>query len=240
MFRFKPTFIDESDDEEGNGVAGLSYEERVVAHAEQVLRTQRCMGVDEVARGCLYGDVVCAAVVLPQDTSCFHADPRWALIKDSKKLTEKRRKEAAEYVRSIAVVWGIGSATAQEIDATNILKATMVAMHRAIDDAVAKVAATGETPMDALLIDGQFFTPYGSVSHVCIPKGDAKFKCIAAASILAKVHHDEVLLERLQREPELNKYDLAKNKGYGTQKHLAALRTHGATNDHRRSFRGVL
>jgi ribonuclease HII len=195
--------------------------------------TRFVAGVDEVARGTFIGPVVSACVVLPHT----FADETFKQIKDSKKLSEKKRTELAEYIKTNAITYGIGVASVEEIDDINILHATMRAMHRAIDEAYKKRS------FEKLLIDGQYFkgyTPPGEDSELldyeCIPKGDAHYLSIAAASILAKDYHTKLINTMVDEYPELLLYDIKKNKGYGTPKHLAAIRTHGITAFHRKSF----
>jgi ribonuclease HII len=143
----------------------------------------------------------------------------------------------AEYIKQHAVTYGIGSATNEEIDATNILAATMKAMHRAINEAYKK------HQFDELKIDGPHFKGYcppgmdeDILPHECVIKGDSKYLNIAAASILAKNHHDTMFLQLIDDNPELEKYDLRKNQGYGTVKHMEAIRNYGITRFHRKSF----
>jgi ribonuclease HII len=193
-------------------------------------------GVDESNRGGLIYDVVAACVVLPNDISRF-PDDKYKQIKDSKKLTPKKRAELAEYIKTIAVTYGIGTASNIEIDDTNILCATMKAMHRAINEAYKKKA------FDCLLIDGTHFNIYvppgidkEPLQHKCVIKGDAKYLNIAAASILAKHYHDTMFLKLIDENPELEKYDLRKNQGYGTARHLAAIQKYGITKFHRKTF----
>jgi ribonuclease HII len=190
-------------------------------------------GVDEVARGTFIGPVVAACVVLPRVIT----DDKFKQIKDSKKLSEKKRTELALFIRDNAITYGIGTASVEEIDSINILHATMRAMHRAIDEAYKKHS------FDKLLIDGQYFkgyTPPGMdnemLDYECIPKGDMHYLSIAAASIIAKDYHTTLINAMVEEHQELAIYDIKKNKGYGTPKHLSAIRTHGITRFHRRSF----
>jgi ribonuclease HII len=190
-------------------------------------------GVDESNRGGLIYDVVASCVVLPS----IFPDDKYKQIKDSKKLSAKKRKELSEYIKEIAITYGIGTATNEEIDNTNILIATMKAMHRAIDQAYKKHR------FDKLKIDGPHFNgfiPAGMdaepLSFECVVKGDSKHLNIAAASILAKHHHDTMFLQLIDENPELEKYDLRKNQGYGTPKHLEAIKKYGITRFHRKSF----
>ena len=195
--------------------------------------TRFVAGVDEVARGTLIGPVVAACVVLPHTFT----DDTFKQIKDSKKLSEKKRTELTEFIKTYAITYGIGVASVEEIDDINILHATLRAMHRAIDEAYKKHR------FEKLLIDGQYFKGYSPpgeeselLDYECIPKGDAHYLSIAAASIIAKDYHTNLINEMVGEHPELMLYDIKKNKGYGTPKHLAAIRTHGITGFHRKSF----
>jgi len=190
-------------------------------------------GVDEVARGTLIGPVIAACVVLPH----VFPDDIYKDIKDSKKLSEKKRAYLAEYIKKNAITYGIGEATVEEIDNINILNATMKAMLRAVDEAYKK------HPFDKLLIDGPYFkgyTPPGVDSELldyeCIPKGDMHYLSIAAASIVAKDYHTKLINDLIVKHPELNLYEIKKNKGYGTAKHLDAINKNGITDLHRKTF----
>ena len=178
-------------------------------------------GLDEAGRGCLAGPVVAAAVML---------DPHKPIagLNDSKKLSPARRAELAIAIKANALAWAIGEASATEIDAINIYKAAMLAMHRA-------VAALAQNPA-MLLIDGNRFIPYPNLPHACFVKGDGRYQAIAAASILAKTHRDALMLELHQAHPA---YGWATNKAYCTQTHRLALLHHGPTAEHRQSFRLV-
>lgn len=181
--------------------------------------TQLVAGVDEVGRGCLSGPVVAAVVILPDGFS----DPR---IKDSKKIKSiKKREEAEKIIFENAIAWGIGASTPQEIDQINILQATFLAMKRAID-------SCSKAPTK-LLIDGDKFPGYKDIPYECVIKGDSKFQCISAASILAKTHRDR-LMNELSRE--FPKYLWERNVGYGTEDHIKAIRELGITKYHRKSF----
>lgn len=190
-------------------------------------------GVDESNRGGLIYDVVASCVVLPLE----FPDEKYKEIKDSKKLSAKKRAELYEYIINNAITYGIGTASNIEIDETNILIATMKAMHRAIDIAYKKYK------FDKLKIDGNYFngyTPAGIDSELleyeCIIKGDAKYLNIAAASIIAKHYHDTMLIKLVDENPELEKYGLRQNQGYGTAKHIEAIRKYGITQYHRKTF----
>ena len=175
-------------------------------------------GCDEAGRGCLAGPVVAGAVILPPDFDCPELD-------DSKKLTEKKRYQLRELIMKEALAYGIGIVTAQEIDEINILKASFLAMHRALDQL--------QVRPEFLLIDGNRFTPYRDLKHVCIVGGDAKYQAIAAASILAKTTRDDMMLEYDIQHPE---YHWKKNKGYPTPDHKKAIAEHGLTELHRKTF----
>lgn len=175
-------------------------------------------GCDEAGRGCLAGPVVAAAVILPKK---FKNE----LLNDSKQLTEKRRYELRPIIEKEAVAWAVGIVDNHEIDEINILKASFLAMHRALDQL--------NTSPQSILVDGNRFTPYKDIQYHCIIKGDGKFLSIAAASVLAKTYRDDIMLELAKKHPE---YDWQQNKGYPTKKHREAIRIHGTTSFHRMSF----
>ncbi len=175
-------------------------------------------GCDEAGRGCLAGPVVAAAVILPSN---YKHD----ILNDSKKLTKKQRDELRPEVEEHAIAWSIGIATHQEIDKINILNASFLAMHRAIDQLRNKP--------EYLLIDGNRFTAYPEIPHRCIVKGDSKYYSIAAASILAKTHRDELMEKLAESHPE---YHWNTNVGYPTKQHRCAIKDFGITPYHRRSF----
>ena len=175
-------------------------------------------GCDEAGRGCLAGDVYAAAVILPPD---FKNE----LLNDSKQLNEAQRYRLREVIQKEAVSWAVGIVTAEEIDKINILRASILAMHRAVDKL--------DTCPEHLLIDGNKFTPYPGITHNTVVKGDATFMSIAAASILAKTYRDDYMLAIAKEYPM---YDWQSNKGYPTAKHRAAIREYGATPYHRMSF----
>jgi ribonuclease HII len=190
-------------------------------------------GVDEVARGTFIGPVVAACVVLPNKFT----DDTYKDIKDSKKLSSKKREILANYIKNVCITYGIGLASQKEIDDINILNATMKAMHRAVDEAYKK------HPFNKILVDGPLFKGYipngddkDIIEHICIPKGDANYLTIAAASIIAKDHHTKMIYEMVEKNPILNIYDVKNNKGYGTAKHLKAIKENGITEFHRKTF----
>jgi ribonuclease HII len=175
-------------------------------------------GIDEAGRGCLAGPVVSAAVILPEGFT-------HPLIKDSKKLSPKKRKEAYHIIMENAVSVGIGIVSAEQIDKINILQATFQSMHAAISD-------LNILPTE-LLIDGDRFPGYKDIPYECIIKGDSKVPCISAASIIAKVTRDE-LMEKLA--PEFSAYKWESNFGYGTADHMKALEEIGLSIHHRKTF----
>jgi ribonuclease HII len=176
-------------------------------------------GCDEAGRGCIAGPLFAAAVILPED---FHHP----MLDDSKKLTARKRDQLREVIEGEAVSFGLGVATEREIDEINILNASFLAMHRALENLQAEPAF--------LLIDGNRFRPYGSTPFACIVKGDGIYASIAAASILAKTHRDEHMEKLHRHHPE---YGWIRNKGYPTREHRKAILELGPADCHRRSFR---
>ena len=175
-------------------------------------------GCDEAGRGCLAGSVYAAAVILPTDYT--NAD-----LNDSKKLTEKQRYRLREAIERDALAWAVGVVTPEEIDKINILNASLLAMHRALD-------ALKLRP-EAVIVDGNRFRPYHGLPYSTIVKGDGKYLAIAAASILAKTYRDDYMNRLAEEYPQ---YDWRSNKGYPTKKHREAIREHGITPYHRRSY----
>ena len=176
-------------------------------------------GCDEAGRGCLAGPVYAAAVILPKN---FQHD--W--LTDSKQLTENQRYQLRTVIESEALCWAIGVVEPAEIDKINILNASFLAMHRAIDQLSIQPSS--------LLIDGNRFKPYRKIPHHCIIKGDGKFLSIAAASILAKTYRDDQMKKLSEQYPV---YSWSQNKGYPTKAHREAIRKHGVSGFHRKSFR---
>ena len=176
-------------------------------------------GCDEAGRGCLAGPVFAAAVILPEGY-CNE------LLNDSKKLTEHRRDKLRAIIERDALAWAVGVVTAEEIDHINILNASFLAMHRAVDALTVRP--------EHLLIDGNRFKPYHDTPHTCIVKGDGKMMSIAAASILAKTHRDEFMARIHEEFPQ---YAWNINKGYPTKAHRAAISQYGPSPYHRKSFR---
>jgi ribonuclease HII len=175
-------------------------------------------GIDEAGRGCLAGPVVAAAVILPVGF-------QHPLLFDSKQVKEKDRNELRAVIEREATSWAVGMASVEEIDSINILQATYLAMHRAI--------AKLQLKPEFLAIDGNRFKPYPEIAHETVIGGDAKYAHIAAASILAKTHRDEYMMVLHNDFPE---FGWDSNKGYGTAKHVSALRHYGHTTHHRKSF----
>ncbi|MBR5843554.1 MAG: ribonuclease HII [Bacteroidaceae bacterium] len=176
-------------------------------------------GCDEAGRGCLSGAVFAAAVILPQD---YHHP----LLNDSKQLSEKQRYTLRPIIEQDAIAWAVGIVTPQEIDKINILNASILAMHRAVEQ-------LSQVPQH-LLIDGNRFKPYNGIPHTCVVKGDGKFLSIAAASILAKTYRDDYMMQLHEQYPH---YGWDRNKGYPTQEHRDAIARYGVTPFHRQSFR---
>lgn len=174
---------------------------------------------DEAGRGCLAGPVYAAAVILPREF-------RNKELNDSKQLSEKQRYALRNIIEAEALAWAIGMCTAQEIDEINILRASHLAMHRAID-------ALALRP-EHLLIDGNRFSPYIGIAHTCIVKGDAQYLSIAAASVLAKTYRDDAMIALHRLYPQ---YGWDKHKGYPTKAHREAILRCGISSEHRKSFR---
>ena len=175
-------------------------------------------GCDEAGRGCLSGPVACAAVILPPDFDCPE-------LNDSKKLTERQRDRLRPVIESRALAWAVVMVEPQEIDRINILQASITGMHRAVD----RLSVRPEH----LLIDGNKFRPYPGIEHTTVVKGDGKYMSIAAASVLAKTHRDELMRKLALQYPG---YDWERNAGYPTREHREAISRLGLTPHHRRSY----
>ena len=186
-------------------------------------------GCDEAGRGCLAGSVYAAAVIFPRDY--VNAE-----LNDSKQLTDKKRHQLREIIERDAVAWAVGVVTPEEIDKINILNASFLAMHRALDQLSVRP--------EAIIVDGNRFKPYkrlsqsgedggGFLPHTCIVKGDGKYLSIAAASILAKTYRDDYMDKLAEEYPQ---YDWQSNKGYPTRKHREAIKEYGITPYHRKSY----
>ena len=175
-------------------------------------------GCDEAGRGCLAGSVYAAAVILPPDYQN-------ELLNDSKQLTERRRYQLREMIERDAISWAVGIVTPEEIDHINILNASILAMHRALDQLTVRP--------EAVIVDGNRFKPYRDLPHTTIVKGDGKYLSIAAASILAKTYRDDYMNELAEQYPQ---YDWLSNKDYPTKKHREAIKAFGITPYHRKSY----
>lgn len=175
-------------------------------------------GCDEAGRGCLAGSVYAAAVIFPEDYQN-------AELNDSKQLTDKRRHQLREIIERDALAWAVGIVTPEEIDKINILNASILAMHRALDQL--------QVRPETIIVDGNRFKPYRQLPYTTIVKGDGKYLSIAAASILAKTYRDDYM-DRLA--VEYPSYDWLSNKGYPTKKHREAIRQYGITPYHRKTF----
>jgi ribonuclease HII len=193
------------------------------------------IGVDEVGRGTLFGNVVAAAVIMPNDLELDNNE-FYKQIKDSKKLSFKKRQILADYIKENCITYGIGISTPEEIDKINILQASVKAMHRALFEAYKK------NKFNNIIVDGNYFKPIicpdddDVISYECVPQGDQKYINIAAASIIAKNYHDNEIIKIVNENPDLNKYDLLKNMGYATLNHRNAIKKYGITDLHRKSF----
>ena len=203
--------------------------------------------IDEVGRGCLFGRVYIACVVLPKDPECFDGKD----IKDSKKFSSKKKlNSVAEYIKEKALCWHISYIEADVIDEINILQAVMRGMHECIRETIQKIQigrSEDITQHFRAVIDGNYFTPYHTfdestqsmyhLPHVTVEQGDAKYIGIAASSILAKSARDAYILELCTERPVLSeRYGLNTNMGYGTKAHLEGIQEHGITQWHRRTF----
>ena len=175
-------------------------------------------GCDEAGRGCLAGSVYAAAVILPPDYQN-------ELLNDSKKLAAKKRYALRATIEHDAVAWAVGIVTPEEIDKINILNASFLAMHRALDQL--------EVRPEAVIVDGNRFKPYRDLPSTTIVKGDGRYLSIAAASILAKTYRDDYMISLAEEYPQ---YDWQSNMGYPTEKHRLAIREHGITPYHRKSY----
>jgi len=175
-------------------------------------------GCDEAGRGSLAGPVFAAAVILPQDFSLKG-------LTDSKILPEKKRILFREIIEKMAIAWGVGVAYGNEIDTINIRNASILAMHRAMEN-------LGKTPQE-ILVDGNFFKDFRKIPHHCFVKGDGRFLSIAAASVLAKTHRDDFMKNLHAKYPQ---YHWDRNKGYATKDHVQAIMKHGFSPFHRKTF----
>ena len=187
-------------------------------------------GIDEVARGCLAGRVYSATVIWPQE---LDPEDEHLTIRDSKKLSPKRRQILKDYIEENAIDFSIGYEEASVVDDINIRNATFSAMHKAIKNL--------NVEPEFLLVDGNAFNPYYDdnnelIPHKCFIQGDAKYISIAAASILAKVYHDDYIDQLCDENPELEQYGWRTNMCYGTEEHINAIKKYGLTEHHRKTF----
>ena len=188
------------------------------------------VGLDEAGRGCLFGPVCVAGVIWLDE------DPNPELeIRDSKKVSEKKRTLLKDYIKDNSIAYSIVLVDHDDIDKYNILQATLRGMHQCLDN------ITDIINIDTILVDGNHFDFYSDqndnyINHICVVDGDNTYKSIAAASILAKTFRDEWINKLVDENPELEKYDLRNNKGYGTKRHLDAIKQYGITRWHRKSF----
>jgi len=203
------------------------------------------VGIDEAGRGCMWGSVFAGAVILPEELSNedIMTEKEKFLIRDSKKLSEKRRDEAAELIKERSIAWGVGECTPEEIDHHNILNATHTAMHRAVNMCYEKLCKKHPGSTINLKIDGNSFRIYyiphtdNIVDHECVVEGDSKYRCISAASILAKTTRDKYVVDIVNEKPEIHeKWGLAKHKGYCTKQHMDAIQEYGIHELHRKSY----
>jgi len=191
------------------------------------------VGLDEAGRGCLFGPV-CVGAVIWLDEDPIKDDKNYE-IKDSKKVSEKKRTLLKDYIKDNSIAYNIQLIHHDDIDKYNILQATLRGMHLCLNN------ITDIINIDTILIDGNHFDFYSDkndkyIDHVCVIDGDNIYKSIAAASILAKTYRDEWIYKLVDENPELEKYDLKNNKGYGTKRHLDAIKEYGITKWHRKSF----
>jgi len=200
------------------------------------------IGIDEAGRGPMLGRVYTAAVILPKDDSFDHS-----LMKDSKRFhSDKKIKEAADYIKKNAIMWNVQYSEKEEIDKLNIRNATHKSMHRSVLDILHSNTKSLDNNKYHLLVDGNDFKPFTimrdddglvQVPHTCIEGGDNKYSAIAAASILAKVARDNYIEELCKEHPKLDeRYGLLSNKGYGTKIHMDGIKKHGISQFHRTSF----
>ena len=193
------------------------------------------IGIDEAGRGCLFGPVCVASVIwLDKDPIDGNLDDNYNII-DSKKCNENKKKILKNYIKENSIAFSIQLVDNNIIDEINILEATMTGMHKSLDE------ITNIISPDIILVDGNNFNMYddkngNNIPYICVVNGDNTYKSIAAASILAKTYRDDFINDLVKKNPELEKYDILNNKGYGTKKHLDAIKKYGITKWHRKSF----
>lgn len=190
------------------------------------------LGIDEAGRGCLFGRLYVAGVILPNNILEL-CEEEEIIIKDSKKLSKKNKDRAKEFIEKVAIDYAVIYKESYEIDNINILAATMKGMHEVVDKISIKP--------NKILVDGNHFNTYKNkdgtiIEHQCVIEGDNTYMSIAAASILAKTYKDKYIENIVEEYPELNKYDLLNNSGYGTENHIDAIKINGITDFHRKTF----
>lgn len=183
------------------------------------------IGLDECARGVMFGRLYAAAVIMPKEKL---KDNIFETIKDSKKLSRKKREKLYDYIIKNCIEYSIAWVDEKEVDNVNVLEANINAFHKCLDNI--------KTEYTNILVDGIHFRNYKCSPFECIKGGDNKYISIAAASILAKVSHDRYIMDLCEKEPDLKKYDLENNMGYGTKKHIAAINEYGSSKYHRKTF----
>ena len=190
------------------------------------------LGIDEAGRGCLFGRVYIAGVILPNNIEELCEDEE-IIIKDSKKMSIKNKEKARVFIEKVAIDYAVVYKESEEIDNKNILVATLEGMHEVVDKITIKP--------EKILVDGNHFYHYidengHKIEHQCVIEGDNTYMSIAAASILAKTYKDKYIEDIVEKYPDLNKYDLLNNSGYGTQNHLDSIKMYGITDNHRKTF----
>ena len=190
------------------------------------------IGIDEAGRGCLIGPVCVSGVIMGD----IENNPPPYQIRDSKKCSPKIRNILREYIENNSIAYSVQLINTEEIDKLNILNATLKGMTQCVDEIRKQI------DIDRILVDGNQFNIYMTedfepIEHICIPKGDDKYINIAAASILAKEYHDDYIKNLVNENPQLQNYNLLKNKGYGTKDHMNAIKEYGPTKWHRKSFK---
>lgn len=183
------------------------------------------VGLDECARGVMFGRLYAAAVIMPNEKL---KDDKFDKIKDSKKLSKKKREELYDFIIKNCIEYSVSWIDEKEVDEINVLQANLKAFHLCLDKL--------KTNFTHILVDGIHFNDYKCFTHECVKGGDNKYLSIAAASILAKVEHDRYIMELCEKESDLKKYDLENNMGYGTKKHIDAINKYGSSKYHRKTF----
>ncbi len=185
------------------------------------------IGIDEAGRGCLIGRVYIAGVILPEDFKelCEEND---IVIRDSKKMSQRQKEKSRQFIEENAIDFNVVFKEADFIDEVNIFEATMQGMHDVVNGISIKP--------EKILVDGNYFRKYPGIEHKCVVEGDNSYMSIASASILAKSYKDEYIKDLVEKHPDLNKYDLVNNSGYGTMNHIEAIKIWGISPFHRKTF----